>query len=369
MTASPAIPAYVDRLSAKNITVHENFLPEPLYRFLYDRLDAEPMNYGSLSSRRNDPHGHWVRMLMRAGTTYNLADLTEPMRHISGYENLYEAWARIRDACIPGSLLVRCYANGYTYGTDGYFHRDSQREDEFTAVLYMNDEWNPNWAGETVFLDDAGDIQKAVLPKRNRLVVFPSDIKHAGRGVSRQCMVLRKVLVFKARMPRNDTFEGLSAFLIAHRATELRHQKGSLHDHLLRTYDRLERRGIDLQICLGGGLHSIYGTNAFVTSLLKPDMRGEVAATFGAYAEQLAYLFCSLNRPYTLVSPVELSELHAVVQGRNGENLRIERKVFDDLRLIECANQADQTALDKHDVLKQIWAGYPCEKDVYLDPE
>ena len=64
----------------------------------------------------------------------------------------------------PDSALVRCHLNGYTYGTDGYFHTDSQRSDEHTTILYMVDHWQPDWAGETGFLGENGEMIKAVLP-------------------------------------------------------------------------------------------------------------------------------------------------------------------------------------------------------------
>src|SRR5258707_1275606 len=89
------------------------------------------------------------------------------------------------------SVLIRCYLNGYTYGTDGYFHSDSNRADEHTVIVFMNDEWEPDWAGETVFLDERGDIVRSVLPKRNRAIIFAARLRHAGRGVSRKCVELR----------------------------------------------------------------------------------------------------------------------------------------------------------------------------------
>jgi hypothetical protein len=245
--------------------------------------------------------------------------------------------------------------NAYTYGTEGYFHADSQRRDERTVVVFMNDYWEPDWAGETVFLDAGAEISKSVLPKRNRAVVFPSEVQHAGRGVSRKCTVLRRTLIFKARRRRSGDFERLSAFLRDAGATRLAHKSGTLHDHLARTFSLLEGRGFDRTLCLGGGLHSIYGTNAYRRALLSAEDRDRVAAAFGGRASALAELFCRLERPKTLESPLRLTDEAALVELRTQDSMTIDRATFDDLRLIECANLTDQNELNKFKTLRSFW--------------
>ena len=44
--------------------------------------------------------------------------------------------------------------------------------------------WRPEYGGETVFLDDEGDIALSVLPKPGRLVIFDSRLMHLGRPPS-----------------------------------------------------------------------------------------------------------------------------------------------------------------------------------------
>src|SRR5271155_598159 len=141
------------------------------------------MAYGARSNSDTDPHGHWSRKFVRADQ-HNLADISYMLQGHEKFEALSVAWNFLKLTRLKNSLLIRCYLNGYTYGTDGYFHSDSHRADEHTAILFMNEEWDPDWAGETVFLDEGGDIAMSVLPKRNRAIVFPSLLRHAGRGVS-----------------------------------------------------------------------------------------------------------------------------------------------------------------------------------------
>ena len=70
-------------------------------------------------------------------------------------------------------------------------------DNQISLVYYVNLDWKPEWAGETVFFDHEDEIVTAVLPKFGRLVVFPSAMLHAARSVSRICSQLRVVFVLK----------------------------------------------------------------------------------------------------------------------------------------------------------------------------
>jgi hypothetical protein len=340
--------------SGDEIQVLDDFLPAAGYYELAELISNEPLVYGSRSNPRTDPHGHWSRSFVEAGML-NLADVSSDLGREDRLAPLRRAWEFLRDTQLANDVLIRCYLNGYTYGTDSYFHFDSERPDERTTVVYMNHYWDPDWAGETVFLDRHDDILKSVLPKVNRAVIFPANVKHAGRGVSRKCPVLRKTLIFKTRKRRSGNFERLSAFLCRAGAVKYGHKSGSLHDHLVRTFSLLEVRHFDESVCFGGGLHSVYGTNAYGSAVLSPLDRATVVEQFGARAEELASLFAMLERPKTLESPLELTEQAAVVELRGGQTMALRREMFDDLRKIECANLTDQNELSKFGALSAIW--------------
>jgi hypothetical protein len=220
----------------------------------------------------------------------------------------------------------------------------------------MNSEWEPDWAGETVFLDERGDIVRSVLPKRNRAIVFPARLWHAGRGVSRKCVELRQTLIFKVRKRRSNNFERLSVFLRKKGATRLSHREGSLHDHLARTFAILEACGFEDEVCFGGGLHAIYGTNAFTRSLMTPSAKSTIVKKFGERAERLAYLFSILDRPDTLERPLEQDQDTVVAELRDKRKLKLPRQVFEDLRKIECANLYDQNLLAEYQNLGKLWS-------------
>jgi SM-20-related protein len=340
-----------------DIVVVDNFLPPKLFADLARFISSEPMAYGSRSNLRTDPHGHWIRNFV-TGSRTNLADVSSDLKENEEAAPLSFAWEFLRETRLEDDLLIRCYLNGYTYGTDGYFHSDSERPGEHTTILYMNDYWEPDWAGETVFLGNDGDIVRSVLPRTNRAVIFPSNMEHAGRSVSRKCMVLRKTLIFKSRKKRSSNFEKLSSFLQEVGAGKYSHKSGTLHDHLVRTFSILETKGFDSAVCFGGGLHSIYGTNSFAHRVLTPASKATIVDEFGPRAEELARLFSELERPRTLESPQDLNSESAIVELRDGQTITLQREAFDDLRKIECANMMDQNASAKYKALSEFWKAY-----------
>lgn len=119
----------------------------------------------------------------------------------------------------------------------------------------------------------------------------------------------------------------LGAFRRMHRS----HIGRTLGEHLINTYDDLKRMGADEEVALGGGLHSIYGTNAFKKVTVTPEQRPVIAGLFGERAEQLAWDFSRINRPQGL-------ESGDVRDYKTGEPIEVDLEA---LRLIEAANLMD----------------------------
>jgi SM-20-related protein len=338
------------------IRVIDDFLPSDVYERLESFVAAEPMLYGTRSHFQTDPHGHWSRQLVKAGQ-HNLANIAAALEANAAAQPVAAAWRRLRDSELPGNVLIRCYLNGYTYGTDGYFHTDSDRPEESTAILYLNERWDPDWAGETVFLGAEGDIVKSVLPKRNRAVIFPGNVWHAGRGVSRKCLILRQNLVFKTRRRRSAGFETLSSFLVEAGALECEQETGSLHDHLVRVFALLEARGYESALCFAGGLQALYNMGRSPQAGPAETDRAAIASRFGWRAERLAYLCSVLDRPRTLDAPLEMTGDAALVATRDGGSLWLAQDEFDALRTIECATLLDRRTLSQSKPLSVFWEG------------
>jgi hypothetical protein len=166
----------------------------------------------------------------------------------------------------------------------------------------------------------------------------------------------RRVLGFGAGRKQSADERRLSRFLRAHGATACEHYVGTLHDHLMRTFAALEARGLGRDVCLGGGLHSVYGTSLLQHRMLGHADRALVRDSFGERAERLAYLFSVLDRPRSLGAPLALDAETARVELRDGGSLELCRRAFDDLRWMECANLADQDTLKDYPTLAAMWA-------------
>ena len=154
--------------------------------------------FGWKSSRKTDRYSFWHRHFAghrnsRDETQYDCAEelaQTTPL--------IAELWTLLAADIFAGHTLVRCYANGHAYGSDGTVHTDSKSPRSYTAVYYPHMVWNPSWGGETVvFNPEKTDIIAAVYPQPNRLAVFRGSLPHVARGVARICPVLRITLMFK----------------------------------------------------------------------------------------------------------------------------------------------------------------------------
>lgn len=66
-----------------------------------------------------------------------------------------------------------------------------------TVMFYLNKVWDVSYGGETIFINNSGDITNSVIPKPGRVVIFDGSIPHAAREVSRTCIELRMVATFK----------------------------------------------------------------------------------------------------------------------------------------------------------------------------
>jgi SM-20-related protein len=180
-------------MDQSEIQIYDGLLPDEMLQEVLDLVRGKGFQYGWKSNKQLT-FSHWNLGFSETGVnSKNREDITDelpdPIRRI---------WEQIQPMTMPENpVLLRAYCNAHTYGTEGYIHRDSEIDGDLTAIIYLNKSWKGNWAGETVLFEDR-EIVKAVMPKWNRLFLFPSNMKHAGRGVSRFCPEARTVLVFKA---------------------------------------------------------------------------------------------------------------------------------------------------------------------------
>lgn len=291
-------------------------------------LDRGSWSYGWPSDKAI-PFGHWNIDITRTGNK-NTVDITERLP-----APFLPIWQELRP---EGAILIRAYANRHTYGTEGYPHTDTTRAEDQTCVIYLNKKWNAAWGGETTFYNaDRTEIINAVLPKYGRVITFPGTIPHCARAISRICPEVRTTLMFKFAIDPKSMYPVeavLKAFLTDLGAFQKPHKNGSLGNHLLRVFGLMKSVGADDTLALAGGLHSVYGTNAYKNACL-PHTSTKVAEIFGPDVDRLVRLFSTLNRPRDLDHGSRLNEADLFL-----------------MRCIEAANLYDQDELDRHPHLK-----------------
>jgi SM-20-related protein len=309
------------------IMVKEGILPEALLKKCLYILNKASWSYG-WPSNTGVPYGHWNVDLTHT-TKNNPTDVSERLP-----DAFAEVWEIVNKEFFGGvAKLTRCYSNRHTFGTEGYIHTDTERTQDQTCIIYLDEEWNADWGGETNFYnDEKTEIIKSVLPVFGRTAVFPGNIPHCARGLTRICSKVRTTLMFKVTIDPKALYPAeqlLASFLECIGATRLKHNKGTLADHLIRTFHLLKASGANDILALAGGLHSVYGTNAFKHPCVDKDDK-RIYTMFGAEVDRIVRLFSTVDRPSSLESPDgSLNETDLFL-----------------LRCIECANLYDQDELD-----------------------
>jgi hypothetical protein len=309
------------------IKVKDDILNEAQLSACNHWLDSARWSFG-WPSNENIPYGHWNIDVSRTPPN-NTTDISERLPN-----EFKDVWKILNKEFFKDkATLVRCYANRQTFGTEGYIHTDTEREEDQTIIIYMNKEWSANLGGETTFYSfDMSEIIDAVLPRYGRTVIFNGNIPHCARSVTRICDKARTTLMFKSTIDPKAVYpveEIYIEFLKKIGADKLPHKVGTLADHLLRTFYILKSKSAVDVVALAGGLHSVYSTNAYKTALL-PKEDTQIKELFGEEVDRLVRLFGSINRPEILENPDgSLNETDLFL-----------------LQCIECANLYDQNELD-----------------------
>jgi SM-20-related protein len=189
-------------MATPSLTVLDDVLDPSARARVRDFLDRGGWKHGWKSDAKTEAYPFWHKHFAgnihpdHRGADGRQYDCDDELRRAAPL--LHDVWRHLSDTALRGHRLLRCYANGQPFGTEGTLHTDSVTAGSFTAIYYPHDTWDPNWGGETVFFTaDRTDIVASIYPRPNRLLVFPGTIPHVARGVSRICPVLRVTLMFK----------------------------------------------------------------------------------------------------------------------------------------------------------------------------
>jgi Rps23 Pro-64 3,4-dihydroxylase Tpa1-like proline 4-hydroxylase len=177
--------------------VFDDAMPHELVEGLLG-LEKDMHWYFGHTTLKNPNNVYWHREIA-FGTLHNRTDMHNAV--FSSYDESHPVRAYIEwleSWLVPKSAsLLRYYFNAHTYGTDGSIHQDSKEKTDLTVVHYVTRDWDIEWGGETVVLDENKDIALSVLPRRNRLLTFPSCLEHGPRALTKSFNKLRIVLVAK----------------------------------------------------------------------------------------------------------------------------------------------------------------------------
>ena len=186
------------------ISVLDGFFPESLNKRVEEYFTTVEWKYGtkSVKTMMRDSLPHWSKYFCSAedsgkGIPLNTVQFSEEL-----IQTMFET---LKPHLPPDAHLLRCYANGQTYGTDSKLHADDMRPNTFTVLYYPMETWRSDWAGETVFWNrETQELDTSIHPKSNRLVIFPSQYWHGARPVSRYCEELRITLMWKFILPSSS---------------------------------------------------------------------------------------------------------------------------------------------------------------------
>ncbi|KPW95034.1 Prolyl 4-hydroxylase subunit alpha [Pseudomonas savastanoi] len=184
-------------IGASNIMIYDGIVPPDLTAQLGSLARKPIWQYGWRSNVESDNYFFW-HSHFAGGDTNSDTDSAHALANRQGLQSVSALWEHIETSIGAPQKLLRAYANGHTYGTEGYAHKDSKREDYLSAIYFAHDEWQQDWGGELLFYADSGEIIKSVAPLPGRIVVFPGCILHRASSLSRICPLLRVSFVFKS---------------------------------------------------------------------------------------------------------------------------------------------------------------------------
>jgi hypothetical protein len=311
---------------------HENLIARIRAKYV-----DEGLSYGWKSNvEKTYDFGHWNKRILDS-SKYHYYDHGK-MPFIGSHAEVNQIWLSIQSK-IGDRCLLRSYINGYTYGTDAYYHIDDHwivkkygpNVLTETVIVYLNNTWNKDWGGETSILSSDNEIEFSVLPKSNRVLVFDSNKFHSARPLSRACSALRSVLVFKT-IDKSCLSKEVE-YILKHCAN-LKHTDGTFFEHLYRTSIFLERLEQTKEVCAAGLFHSIYGTEFYKYEGCSDVRRDDIKALIGEYAESLVYEFCKLE-----------NRVNVLLDNKNNYNDSFRK----DLLFIEYANLLEQNINKRYD--------------------
>lgn len=127
----------------------------------------------------------------------------EPFRHWAAYPDFNGVYEEIF-SCLNESFKQdgfnlepeRAIVNMYNHGDSSWVHKDTTESNAWTILLFMNEYWKIDWAGDFVLIKD-NEITNAVAPTPGKFILFQANILHGARPVSREAEFSRMGLAIQ----------------------------------------------------------------------------------------------------------------------------------------------------------------------------
>jgi Rps23 Pro-64 3,4-dihydroxylase Tpa1-like proline 4-hydroxylase len=126
-------------------------------------------------------------------------------------EALLRLWDEVRPHTPPNTELRRAYVNAHTFGVEDTIHVDDiDFANGYTVIVYLCHDWYAEWGGMTcTYSGQTGntlDVTAAVVPKRNRIIMFDKNIPHMVTPLSKRFTGVRLTCMFKLEtVNQNET--------------------------------------------------------------------------------------------------------------------------------------------------------------------
>lgn len=184
-----------------DVAVFDDMVPADLRERILAFVRRPIWAYGWKSVKARDRFCFW-HAHFAGGVESSRENCEDELAANAEAKPIHELWKLLSSNILKGHEPLRIYANGHTYGVEGYVHTDSSDEENyFTTIYYAHAVWEPDWAGETVFFSrESVDISRSVYPTPGRVILFRGATAHAARSPSRECPELRICIVIKSQL-------------------------------------------------------------------------------------------------------------------------------------------------------------------------
>jgi hypothetical protein len=133
----------------------------------------------------------------------------EPYRHWASYPPMQgivkQLWDFINESLKEDGFTLtpeRTIMNLYNHGDSSWIHVDSEKPDDYTVIVFLNENWSRNWGGDFC-LFSGNEILHSFAATPGKFVVFKSNIEHGARPVSREAPFSRFGVAFQCKNDSN----------------------------------------------------------------------------------------------------------------------------------------------------------------------